>query len=540
MNKKVKAFFRRCSALAVSGVMSFSALNMLSITARADFTDEIADLEYKQQQLAAERSELESKLAEYEEGMRESDEYLKIYDEKMKKQEEEIINIKQQISMLDSKIKTTRKEIDDKTEEIDRDIVEFKQRLRIMYMEGSDSLASILVGSTDFYDILVRTELMERVSRHDNEMIDNLNIKITDLNAEKAELEQNMTSLESKRSEAEDVLEDLRETYNNHAEMKEYYEAQAEASRNRTDEMRAEAESVEEDLAKFIRLQQEENEKKRAEEEARRKEEERKRKEEEERQRKEEEERRRKEEEERKQREEEERLAKIAEAEREEAERRLQEEMAAIEAARKVDEQKDEDEDQDYDELFSSSDDNNEDLAVKDSDFIDAPNNDQDTQGASAENSDDTDNNDDDGDDSYRSSGSSDLIWPCPTVMNMTDGYGRRTVDEEGGASEFHKGIDITKPGCAGEKIVAAASGTVITASNTGNGYGIHVVIDHGGKLATLYAHMSDCTVSVGDYVEQGQTIGYIGSTGQAYGNHLHFEVRVNGEHTNPLNYVSM
>ena len=84
MNRKIKAFFRRCSALVVSGIMSVSAVSMLSVTARADFTDEIAELEEKQQRLAAERSELESKLAEYEQGQRESEEYLKIYDKKMK------------------------------------------------------------------------------------------------------------------------------------------------------------------------------------------------------------------------------------------------------------------------------------------------------------------------------------------------------------------------------------------------------------------------------------------------------------------------
>ena len=69
---------------------------------------------------------------------------------------------------------------------------------------------------------------------------------------------------------------------------------------------------------------------------------------------------------------------------------------------------------------------------------------------------------------------------------------------------------------------------------------GIHVVIDHGDKIATLYGHMSSCCVNVGDEVKQGQTIGYIGCTGYAYGNHCHFEVRVNGQHTDPLNYVSM
>ncbi|MBQ8978633.1 MAG: peptidoglycan DD-metalloendopeptidase family protein, partial [Oscillospiraceae bacterium] len=447
----------------------------------------------------------------------------------------------------DTRIADTRVLIDEKTEEIDRGIVEFKERLRVMYMDGSDSIASIIVGSTDFYDVLMRTELMERVSRHDKEMIDDLNVKINELNAEKAELEQTMTSLEQKRSEAENVLADLRETYNEHAEMKAYYEQQAEASRSKTDEMRQQEAEVEDELVVFIRQQQEENEKRRQEEEKIRREEERKRKAEEERQRKEEEERRQKEEEERRRREEEERKA---DEEKAAAEERIRKAAEEIEAMRHVEEPEEEEKPAEtaaetvepepvkHDGPETTGDPS----AAEPEPLIDdgtAP-----LQDDGTDMSTDTDeDSDDEGSDVFTSSSTSSdvsMIWPCPTVLNMTDGYGYRTVNEEGGASDFHKGIDITKPGCEGEKIVAAASGTVITASDTGNGYGIHVVIDHGGKLATLYAHMSDCSVSVGDHVEQGQTIGYIGSTGYAYGNHCHFEVRVNGEHTNPLNYVSM
>ena len=329
-----------------------------------------------------------------------------------------------------------------------------------MYMTGNDSIASMLVGSTDFYDILARTELAERLSRHDNDMIDELNEKISVLNADKAELEQSKFDAETKKAEAEGILAELQETYKNHEETKAWYEAQAAADRQRTAEMDAEEADMEEQLQEFIRKQQEELERKR--------EEERKRKEEEERKRREEEERKRQEEEERK---------------RQEAEQQGVEYVP------------------------------------------------DETSSAETETYDT---------DQYVTGASQGFIWPCPTVLNMTDTYGYRTIDEEGGASDFHKGIDITKPGCAGEPIVASASGTVITASNTGNGYGIHVVIDHGDKIATLYGHMSSACVNVGDEVKQGQTIGYIGCTGYAYGNHCHFEVRVNGQHTNPLNYVSM
>lgn len=456
--RELRFIFNKFSALMTAGVMSFAAI--AGLNANADYEDDIAELQRKQQALAQEREEIEKSLKEYESNADEHEKYLEIYDEKMKVQEQEIANIKEQISILENDIADLEVKIAGKQKEVDEGIEDFKQRLRIMYMTGNDSIASMLVGSADFYDILARTELVERISRHDNDMIDELNAKISVLNTDKAELEQSKLDAENKKSEAESVLSELQETYKNHEETKAWYEAQAEADRQRTAEMDAEEADMEEQLQEFIRKQQEELERKR----------------EEERKRKEEEERRRREEEEQKRLEEEER-------------RRQEAEEQGIEYVP------------------------------------------EETSSAETESYDT---------DQYVTGASGGFIWPCPTVLNMTDTYGYRTIDEEGGASDFHKGIDITKPGCAGEPIVASASGTVITASNTGNGYGIHVVIDHGDKIATLYGHMSSCCVNVGDEVKQGQTIGYIGCTGYAYGNHCHFEVRVNGQHTNPLNYVSM
>ena len=88
-----------------------------------------------------------------------------------------------------------------------------------------------------------------------------------------------------------------------------------------------------------------------------------------------------------------------------------------------------------------------------------------------------------------------------------------------------------------GADIIAAASGTVIMAKYYG-GYGNCIIVDHGGGMSTLYAHMSAYVAKVGDYVVQGQTIGKVGSTGNSTGPHLHFEVSVNGSTTDPAAYV--
>lgn len=120
---------------------------------------------------------------------------------------------------------------------------------------------------------------------------------------------------------------------------------------------------------------------------------------------------------------------------------------------------------------------------------------------------------------------SSGLVWPVGG--SITSGYGMRW-------GRLHAGIDIGAG--YGAPIVAAASGTVISAGWMG-GYGNLVIIDHGGGMATAYAHQSSIAVGGGS-VSQGQVIGYVGSTGNSTGAHLHFEVRINGSPVDPLGYL--
>jgi murein DD-endopeptidase MepM/ murein hydrolase activator NlpD len=98
-----------------------------------------------------------------------------------------------------------------------------------------------------------------------------------------------------------------------------------------------------------------------------------------------------------------------------------------------------------------------------------------------------------------------------------------------------HPGIDIGVP--AGTPIRAAGTGSVVIAGWV-SGYGNYTCIDHGGGVSTCYGHQSAIHVSVGQHVAQGQVIGLVGCTGLCFGDHLHFEVRINGAVTNPLNYL--
>lgn len=113
------------------------------------------------------------------------------------------------------------------------------------------------------------------------------------------------------------------------------------------------------------------------------------------------------------------------------------------------------------------------------------------------------------------------FTWPVPGWTRVSSDYGWRVCPFHG--NEFHTGIDI--PAGYGEPVVAAASGTVISACYQGS-YGNAVLISHGGGLYTLYAHNSSLTVYPGQQVSKGQQIARIGSTGSSTGNHSHFEVR--------------
>ena len=125
------------------------------------------------------------------------------------------------------------------------------------------------------------------------------------------------------------------------------------------------------------------------------------------------------------------------------------------------------------------------------------------------------------------------FIWPVPRSWSrISSPYGWRTLN---GKREHHNGIDI--PASKGTKIYASNGGKVITAT-WHYSYGNYVIIDHGGGKATLYAHASKLNCKVGDKVKQGDVIAYVGTTGHSTGNHLHFEVRINGAKQNPLNYV--
>ena len=120
------------------------------------------------------------------------------------------------------------------------------------------------------------------------------------------------------------------------------------------------------------------------------------------------------------------------------------------------------------------------------------------------------------------------LCFPVPACRSVSCGfYGYSN----------HNGMDFSDAKVNGQKIVAAADGKIMSVKLLDYSYGHHVWINHGDEVATIYAHMSRIIVREGQLVKQGQVIGYVGTTGNSTGPHLHFGLLINGKFVNPINY---
>lgn len=134
------------------------------------------------------------------------------------------------------------------------------------------------------------------------------------------------------------------------------------------------------------------------------------------------------------------------------------------------------------------------------------------------------------------SHGNGEMAWPVPDFYTITSNYGIRH-----GGSDFHTGIDIADETIYGASVIATEGGTVIHVVKDyqpGLGYGMYLVIDHGGDVSTLYGNLSEILVNAGDTVEKGQIIAEVGSTGFSTEPHLQFEVRENGVPVDPVTYL--
>lgn len=218
-------------AFVVSVVMSAMVIinpPQTSMNVKADNVSELeAEIAANEEAINEKREQMKS----LEEEAGSASEYISALSEKMTLQQKNIDIINGQITDLETDI-TARKEdiaaleevIAEQKAEIDVNIEEFRERLRMMYISGSDSTAEVLTGATDFYDLLARTELVNRIAEHDDELIDNLNNQLDEYNKKNEELVNQKTELEAKQEKAEAKLDELQGEMN--ALIDEYTESQ--------------------------------------------------------------------------------------------------------------------------------------------------------------------------------------------------------------------------------------------------------------------------------------------------------------------------
>lgn len=457
----------------------------------------LAELQDERQANETKIAEKQKKLDSLQSNMNENEQYQKTLKEKIALQQENLDIVSEELKRIGTSISETEDAIAQAEDDItvmEADIAigldEFKMRLRAMYVQGNDSLASALVGATDFYDLLSKYELMSRVANHDNDLVNTLKDKLETCNEKKAQLEKQQESLskqqsdqQAKKDEFSTALMDLQDTYSETSDAQEQMEREKES-------LNADVSTLEKQNAE---LDAEEAEIKAA-------------------------------------------IAKAAEEQkRKEEEARKQKEAAEAAAAAQRQQEAQQQQQQNNSSSNSNSNSNSSGNSNSNSN---SSNNNSSSDNNNSNTTPSTDNNNSSGGNS-----SAGFTWPCPGFYTISSGYESRW-------GTFHGALDIAG-GNDGAAVVASRGGTVVVAVSgcphnygkssscgCGGGYGNYVVIQHDGTYSTLYGHMASLTVSVGDTVSQGQTIGYVGSTGFSTGAHLHFEVRVNGSKVNPADYL--
>jgi len=463
-----------CSVIALAAAAVYPANdNSGSRTASAITIDEIQQ----------EREANQAKIEEYQnqinslEGSKESEEqYQSVLNEQIALLKEnitllntELDSIKKDIEETESRIEQMDESIVAQQEAIDQSIELFKERLCAMYVSGNENLASVVLGSSSFYDILSRVEMANRMATYDEELIDDILSDIDDLENTKSELEQEKLTLEMKKRDQEMRKEEKDKELEEFNEKMRQTTEEIERIQREQDMLAGDAEKLKENNALLDQKEAELAE-----------------------------------------------IARQAELERqrklEEAERQRQAEIAA-EQARQA-----EIANQQQSAGNSQTETPQTETAPSNTETYTPP---------------------------TPSSGSGGFIWPAPGFCYISSGYGYRW-------GRNHNGIDVGDAGIMGGTAVAAKSGTVISTYNLcthnepknyscgcNGGFGNYVMIQHDDGSVTLYGHLSYASVSVGDYVSQGQAIGAIGSTGWSTGAHLHFEIHIGGVACDPLLYVS-
>ncbi len=445
---------------------------------------EIAQMQAALEELGSSKSSQEEYQQTLTEKLELQQKNVQIVDEQLTRIEEEIVDTQADITQTEADIVVMQADISVGLEE-------FKQRVRAMYINGNDSLASALVGATDFFDFLSKYNLISRVAKHDNELINDLKGQVTACNEKKDHLVTEKEALDVQLSEQEDAKEELK---NSILQLQEDYEDSEEHLQMLADKQALLNDDIAALEAANLELKEEDDRI----------------------------------------------LAAILAAEEK---RRQEEEAAKLTATtpapyRPVTTYTTTKTPQNNPSpVYTTTKPAQIETPVYTTTTVAAWTQPPQTTAPPVYTTTTTTT-------TQPTYSNTRFAWPCPGFYVLTSGFGPRWGRQ-------HSGIDIASAGIAGAAAVSSLSGTVIYATNgcphnyaksyscgCGGGYGNYVIVQHDNGYSTVYAHLTSTAVSVGQYVSQGQVVGYVGSTGFSTGAHLHYEVRQYGTRVDPELYL--
>ncbi len=477
-----------CVTLAVIGCLS----------ALIGSADTLSDYEKKQKELDKAASEYQEIINQTASDIAKQEEYQEALQNKIVVLNEQIYEGRLEIDSLSTQINDLQSEIKDSTDKISDRITGLKQRLKVIYISGETTSLEIILGAKDFTDFVDKVELVAYMSNSDKKLIDKLQSDIDSINEKKSTLDETKKQLEDEQKKLSDRQTEIsRLMEENQALLKELYESNA-GAQDHLDETNEERKEVEDKIKAYYadKAAQEKNAKLRSEAEAR--------------------------------------LA----ASRQAAQSSSKTESTTHTASSTTTVVS-----RTYEETTTSLYEEDSEEEYYSSQYYE-PEDPEEPEDPPYTVSSETTAPPPESTPTYEPEipSSSGYVWPVPGHYTLS------SVWNEDRDTYNHGAIDISDGSIMNAEIVAAESGTVVLSNDDcthnygkdgscgcGGGYGNYIMIDHGDGKATLYGHMTSLTVSSGDYVQKGQVIGYVGSTGWSTGPHLHFETRLYGEKYNPM-----
>ncbi len=463
--------------------------------------DTLSDYEKKQKELDEQAKQYQAIIDSTASDIAQREEYQTALRNKITVLNSQIQDGREEIERLSAEIAGLQTSINESSEKISVRIDGLKQRVRAVYLSGQTTSLEIILGAKSFDDFLDNLELVAYMSNSDRKLIDRLQSDIDIINKKKNSLDEKRTQLDEEQKKLSARQTELQHLIDENQQLLEGLYSDNAGAQDHLDETNAERQKIEDLIKAYYADQETQKRNARLASEEQSKLNESKRKAE----------------------------SSSSVSSRNNSSRRTDVYYISSNTSRyddTVSTYEYDDCDNDYDDTVTSRYDENSSSEWEETSSVYSSENETSSATSSC----------------YTTDTSSAYEWPVPGHYVLT------SVWNEDRTTYNHGAIDIADENIMNAPVVAAQSGVVALSNDDcvhnygkdgscgcGGGYGNYLMIDHGEGKATLYAHLTSLTVSTGDYVQKGQVIGYVGTTGWSTGPHLHFETRLYGEKYNPM-----